>query len=95
MLFSVHALDHPDSATKRHAVHADHVAHLKSAKDQGVTIVVGGPLVDDDGKMSIGSLMVLEAPDRASAEKFNNADPFAKNGIWAKVEIQRFDKRTG
>ena len=95
MLFSVHALDHPDSAAKRQAVHADHVAHLKSAKDQGVTIVVGGPLVADDGKTSIGSLMVLEAPDRASAEKFNNADPFAKNGIWAKVEIQRFDKRTG
>jgi uncharacterized protein len=94
MLFSVHALDAPDSAAKRQAVHADHVAHLKTAKDQGVTIVVGGPLVADDGKTSIGSLMVLEAPDRATAEKFNNADPFAKNGVWAQVEIQRFDRRT-
>ena len=94
MLFSVHALDVANSDAKRQAVHADHVAHLKAAKDQGVTIVVGGPLVADDGKTSIGSLMVLEAPDRATAEKFNNADPFAKNGIWAKVEIQRFDRRT-
>ena len=93
MLFSVHALDHPDFDAKRQAVYAEHVAHLKSAKDQGVTIVVGGPLVADDGKTSIGSLMVLEAPDRATAEKFNNADPFAKNGMWAKVEIQRFDRK--
>jgi uncharacterized protein YciI len=38
---------------------------------------------------------VLEAPDRAAAEKFNNNDPFAKNGVWAKVEINRFDKRIG
>ncbi len=93
MLFSVHALDAPDGAAKRQAVHAEHVAHLKTAKAQGVTIVVGGPLVADDGKSSIGSLMVFEAPDRATVEKFSRADPFHKNGVWAKVEIQRFDRR--
>jgi uncharacterized protein len=93
MLFSVHALDNPDGAVKRQAVHGEHVAHLKNAKSFGVSIVVGGPLVSDDGTGSVGSLMVLEAPDRASAEAFNSADPFAKNGVWAKVEIQRFDRK--
>ncbi len=92
-LFSVHALDAADGAAKRQSVHGAHVAHLKSAKDQGVTIVVGGPLVSDDGKGSVGSLMVIEAPDRATVEKFNRADPFAKNGVWARVEIQRFDRK--
>ena len=38
---------------------------------------------------------LLDVPDRATAEKFNNADPLAKNGVWAKIEIQRFDKRQG
>jgi uncharacterized protein len=95
MLFSVHALDVPNSAAKRQAVHAEHIVHLKTAKDQGVTIVVGGPLVADDGKTSIGSLMVFEAADRATVEKFNRADPFHRTGVWAKVEIQRFDKRNG
>ena len=47
----------------------------------GVTITVGGPLVSDDGATSIGSLMVLETSDRASAEKFNRADPFHQNGV--------------
>jgi uncharacterized protein YciI len=59
-----------------------HVAHLKTAKDQGVTITVGGPLMADDDKTSIGSLMVLDVADRATAEKFNKADPFHKNGSW-------------
>ena len=93
MLFSVFTLDNPDALDKRKAVHGVHVAHLKRAKDYGVTITVGGPLVSDDGATSIGSLMVLEAPDRAAAEKFNSADPFHQNGVWGKVEIQRFDRK--
>jgi uncharacterized protein len=94
-LFAVHAIDAADAADKRKAVGAAHGAHLKTAQDYGVTIVAGGPLLSDDGANSTGSLMLLEAPDRAAAEKFNNADPFAKNGVWAKVEINRFDKRVG
>jgi uncharacterized protein YciI len=93
MLFSVFTLDNPSAADKRKAVHSAHIAHLKSAKDYGVTITVGGPLVSDDGASAIGSLMVLDAPDRAAAEKFNRADPFHKNGVWDKVEIRRFDRK--
>ena len=93
MLFSVFTLDNPDALDKRKAVHGVHVAHLKRAKDYGVTITVGGPLVSDDGATSIGSLMVLETPDRAAAEKFSSADPFHQNGVWGKVEIRRFDRK--
>jgi uncharacterized protein YciI len=95
MLFSVHALDAPDATATREKVHHEHVAHLKTQSDYGVAMVIGGPLLSDDGKGSIGSLMIYEANDRASVEKFNRADPFHKNGVWAKVEIQRFDKKTG
>jgi uncharacterized protein YciI len=93
MLFSVFTLDSPDATDKRKAAHGAHVAHLKKAMDYGVTITVGGPLVSDDGSTSIGSLMVLDAPDRATAEKFNRADPFHQNGVWGKVEIRRFDRK--
>lgn len=93
MLFSVFTLDNADAAEKRKAVHSAHVAHLKNAKNYGVTITVGGPLVSDDGLSSIGSLMVVEAADRATAEKFNYADPFHQNGVWGKVEIRRFDRK--
>lgn len=93
MLFSVFTLDNPDAADKRKAVHGAHVAHLRNAKEFGVTIAVGGPLVSDDGASPIGSLIVLDAPDRAAAEKFNRADPFRQNGVWDKVEIRRFDRK--
>lgn len=95
MLFAVHALDAPNAPAIREKVHHEHLAHLKTQADYGVTMVMGGPLLSDDGKGSVGSLMVYEASDRASVEKFNRADPFFKNGVWAKVEIQRFDKKTG
>jgi uncharacterized protein YciI len=93
MLFAVFALDKPNTADTRKAVHADHVAHLKKAADYGVTLTVGGPLVDDAGAGSLGSLMVMEAADRAAVEKFNGADPL--QAVWGQVEIKRFDKRTG
>ena len=93
MLFSIFTLDSPDAADKRKAVHGEHIAHLKKANDFGVAITVGGPLMSDDGMNAIGSLMVLEAPDRASVEKFNRADPFHRNGVWGKVEIRRFDRK--
>lgn len=95
MLFAVHAIDAPNAPAIREKIHHEHVAHLKTHADYGVTMVMGGPLVADDGKGSVGSLMVFEANDRASVEKFNKADPFAKNGVWSKVEINRFEKRTG
>jgi hypothetical protein len=94
MLFSMHAIDRPDAAAKRQEVHVAHTTHLKAAKDFGVTIVMGGPLMSDDGKGAVGSLMLLEAADRKTVEAFNNADPFAK-GVWASVQINRFDKRQG
>ena len=93
MLFAVFALDKPNTADTRKAVHAEHVAHLKKAAEFGVTLTVGGPLVDDGGAGGIGSLMLIEAPDRAAVEKFNGADPL--QAVWGQVEIKRFDKRTG
>ncbi|HEU5020177.1 MAG TPA: YciI family protein, partial [Pseudolabrys sp.] len=73
MLFSIHAIDKPGAAKTREAVHADHLAHLKRASDYKVTLVAGGPLVSDDGATPIGSMMLVEAPDRAAAEAFNRA----------------------
>ena len=50
MLFAVHALDSSNAPAIREKVHHEHVAHLKTQGDYGVTMVMGGPLVSDDGK---------------------------------------------
>ncbi len=56
---------------------------------------MSGPLMSDDGEAMIGSLFLVEAPDRAHVEGFNRADPFHAAGIWEQVTITRFLRRQG
>jgi hypothetical protein len=51
---------------------------------------MSGPLTDDDRSTMMGSLFLVEAPDRAAVERFNRADPFHAAGIWDKVTIRQF-----
>ena len=95
MLFAIHALDRPNGVERRLAHHAAHRAFLPGAGDYGVTLVMSGPLVADDGATMIGSLMVVDAADRAAVERFHAADPFAQNGVWEKVTITGFLRRQG
>ena len=40
-----------------------------------------------------GSLIIVEADDLAAAEAFNAADPYAKAGLFERVEIRAFRRR--
>jgi hypothetical protein len=51
--------------------------------------------MDDEGGDMIGSLLLVEARDRATVERFNEADPFHAAGVWARVTITRFNRRQG
>ena len=50
--------------------------------------------LDDDGGM-IGSLVVLDVADRAAAEAWAAGDPYARAGLFARVEIRRWNKVIG
>lgn len=91
MHWIVHCLDHPDALPRRLAHYDAHKAYLTGPLP--VRILVSGPLVAEDGEAMIGSLFLLEAPDRAAVEAFHAADPFRTAGIWAEVRIHRFLKR--
>jgi uncharacterized protein len=94
-LYCIHAFDKSGASTVRAEAYAAHRAHLAEAAGTGVTIHASGPLVAEDGATAIGSLFVVEAADQAAAARFNADDPFAKAGLWAKVEISRFNLRRG
>ncbi|MBX3570048.1 MAG: YciI family protein [Rhizobiaceae bacterium] len=95
MLFAIHALDGKDGLRLR-AIHQEaHGAHLKTAADHGVRIVMSGPLVEDDGATMKGSLLVVEAEGRGNVEGFNNADPYKAAGVWSAVTITAFLKKNG
>lgn len=95
MLFIIHALDKPDHLPVRFAHYEAHKAFLADTSAFGVKIVMSGPQVADDGSTMIGSFFLLEAPDRASVERFNAADPFKQAGIWQTISITAFLKRQG
>jgi hypothetical protein len=95
MLFVIHAKDKPGALATRLANYDAHRAFLSDTSPHGVRIVMSGPLVADDEKTMIGSLFVVEAPDRATVERFNQADPFHAAGIWENVAITGFLRRQG
>jgi uncharacterized protein YciI len=95
MLFVIHALDRPGALPQRLAHYDAHRAFLADTGPHDVRIVMSGPLTADDGATMIGSLFVVEAPDRASVERFNGADPFHAAGIWERVTITGFIRRQG
>jgi uncharacterized protein YciI len=64
---------------------ANRDAHLAYARESGA-VRFGGPLLDEDGAMT-GSLLVLDLPDRVAVDAFAHADPYAKAGLFASVEI--------
>jgi uncharacterized protein YciI len=91
MHYVVHCLDHEGALPKRLANYEAHKAHLATVPFR---ILVSGPLVADDNETMLGSMFLVEADDKADVVAFNAADPFHKAGIWARVDIHPFLKRT-
>jgi uncharacterized protein YciI len=94
MLFVIHCLDKPGALPTRLANYDAHKAFLSDTSAYGLSIVMSGPLVAPDGTM-VGSLFVVEAPDRDTVVRFNAVDPFARAGVWASTDITGFIQRQG
>jgi uncharacterized protein YciI len=95
MLFVIHALDRPGALSRRLAHYDAHRAFLSDTGPYDVSMVMSGPLTAEDGTTMIGSLFVVEAPNRAAVERFNKADPFHAAAIWERVTITGFVRRQG
>ena len=89
MLFAIIAEDKPNSVALRLATRATHLEYLKSF---GNRIVAAGPLLAADNETMTGSLLIVEAVDRAGAESFAAGDPYAKAGLFARTTITPWRK---
>jgi uncharacterized protein YciI len=49
-----------------------------------------GPLFTDDNKNAIGSLRLIEFPDRKAAEAYIHADPYTRAGIFQSISVERW-----
>lgn len=87
MLYAVTAIDKPNALETRLANRA---AHLEYAAK--LPLVVGGPMLSDDGEGMVGSLLVIEAETRAALDALLAEDPYAKAGLFESVTVRPFKK---
>jgi uncharacterized protein YciI len=83
--FVVEYFDRPGSGEVRAA---NRQAHIQYRVDLGPALVLAGPLFEDfDGSPAKGSLVILEAKDRAEAVEIANRDPYAAAGAFEDVRV--------
>jgi uncharacterized protein YciI len=63
--------------------------HIAYRKGMGEAIRLAGPILDDGGTI-IGSLIILDAGDRAAAERLAEADPYVATGVLQLSSVRGF-----
>jgi len=84
MLFALLCNDKPDHLQVRLDTRPTHLDYLTSLGD---VLKFAGPFLGDDGKPN-GSLVVVEAEDKAAAERIAANDPYAKAGLFQDVTVR-------
>lgn len=96
MLYMILGHDVPNSLAMRKETRPAHVERLKQLQAQGRLILAGPrPAIDanDPGDAGfVGSLIVAEFSDLASALAWANEDPYLKAGVYTHVDVQPFIK---
>lgn len=85
MYFAVICRDKPGTLQLRLDTRPAHVEHLNDLNARGI-LKIAGPMLGDDGN-PLGSLLILETGDVASARSIVASDPFAKAGLFESVEV--------
>lgn len=86
MLYIIYQVDKPGSAALRVEVREEHFKYLDDNED---ILVLGGAMLGEDGATRTGSVLIVNVPGLAEAEVFSENEPFRKNGLFERVEINR------
>ena len=70
----------------RESKRPDHIAYRKGL---GADMALAGPLLDEDEK-PVGSVVIVQAADRAAADEIANADPYVAAGVLELVSVRRY-----
>jgi uncharacterized protein YciI len=66
-------------------------AHLEWIKGLDPIVKIGGPLLADDGKTPVGSMLVIEAETLEAAGSVFAQDPYAAAGLWDSTSVRPFN----
>lgn len=85
MYFIVYCIDKPDHGHLRTENRPAHLEYLNSHRDN---LYTAGPTLGEDGETMTGSLLIVDFPDRAAVEAFAAAEPYARAGLFERVDIK-------
>ncbi|NQE62149.1 YciI family protein [Caulobacter sp. RHG1] len=81
-LFVVYCKDKPGALETRVATRPTHLDYLNGS----TAVKAAGPLLDDAGS-PIGSLLIIEADDKAAVQTLVDNDPYTAAGLFESVAI--------
>lgn len=86
MLYIIYQVDKPGAEAIRAATRD---AHFKYLDDHENILVLGGALMAEDGVTRTGSVLIVNVPSKAEADRFSENEPFRKAGLFQSVTISR------
>ena len=90
MIFIAHALGNPGCLPKRLENIDAHRAYLDEAPARlGVSVLMSGPLIEDDGETMKGSFFLLASDSREAIETLFAGDPLSNAGVWCALNVNR------
>jgi uncharacterized protein YciI len=87
MQFVMICEDKPDSLALRMANRDNHLEFIDTHSEK---IRLAGPMLSDDGKGMVGSLLIIDAESIEQVKEISANDPYAQAGLFAKVTIRPF-----
>lgn len=75
----------PGVSARRSEVRPAHLRGVQALAASG-NILAGGALLDDAGG-AIGSVAIVDFPDRAALDDWLRTDPYATADVWERVEV--------
>lgn len=98
MLYAITRRDRSGMAAERARLQPEHIRYQAAFL---AMIVYGGGMIDDTVDTSgevdihdvIGNVLVMDVPDRETAEAFHRDDPYTKAGLFETVIIERLWQR--
>jgi len=88
MIFAILLMDHPGTLDLRVQVRPEHRAYLAQLSDR---MAFAGPLMSDDGKTPIGSLLAIDFDSREDVEAWLQNEPYTLAGLYEKPVIHLFN----
>lgn len=88
MQYLVTAYDGTDEKAmeRRLAVREQHLKSVEENSKQGRHLY-GAAILDDEGKM-IGSMMVVDYPNREELDMWLEVEPYVVGKVWQKIEVK-------